>query len=256
MQNTHGFIARATANKGVISYRGYDLKEKNIRKAALTIDDYEITFNTFSVERHAKLDSKTVLANLYRTTDKVFVDTLQINETAEKIDEAVSQEERVIPVNGKVIESIICQGEATRVKLRSTDLELANDAVQEMWNGLVMIQSLRRGLKLTEKQKLRKDTLDIAKEGDTEFLVHFQGENADSALPVGGSIDTRLVKQTLYYMLDLYVQDPKFLNKINVKHQTPDFEFVVEKDKLTINKLQGNFTEIELAVAKDLIKMF
>lgn len=253
----HGFIARNTAVGGVPSYRGYDLKERFPTRAPTSIDDYELIFNTFSCEKLTKLDSKKVLENLNRTYLKCNTADQKIRDSIDQLDKEFTKDNdtKVIPVNGQVIKEIIQNGKEQKAVLRSNDLEVANETLQKMYQGLVDVREEAMFLKDKLTEEMRIGLLDVEVQGVEEMLVIHTSTNRDTK-PCDATVEATRVKQTIYLMCSMHRSDTSFRNKVNceVKHQ--GYTFTVSKDKLSISKEEGNFDELELAIAKDLLKMF
>lgn len=257
MSRQLGIIAHHTAeeNKGP-TFAGYDLrvKQKPSNYHHVNISDFELIYNGFGCERDNPVPANKLFENLNRSICKVHVDQLKTEEALNKASQEAEETKK--EVNGKILKNVYQKGEGYRFDLQCNETEEIKKAVQSMVNAWSGAMSKRIEMEFAVICQLRKGTLDIAEENGQEFLVEFH-ENGPVRINENRSIPIEKIKESIYFMIQPFrYSEELFLKYINCEHTTDGFTALYEKGKLYFEKRNGTpFTEIEIAIAKDLIKM-
>lgn len=245
-----GIIAGITARPGKPSYRGYDLKIKDARKTEyFEKDNFELVFQGFECKSLKPLDPVAVLKNIDHSIFKIYKDPLEISR---KSDLEEAKEPNSIPVNGKIIKELVKVDDHYRAELISNDLEEAKEIVKKMFDCFAAAK---------EKQRIKQDEIYLKMKAGTLDLCVFEGKTTlvycdtpETFKPVEGRVDVQLIKNTIFYITDLFVRSQEFINQINVTHEENGYICEVVKGKMNISKM-GSFTELERTIAKDLLKL-
>jgi hypothetical protein len=249
-----GQIAKKTAVNGIPTYRGYDLMQKPAT-TGLSLEDYELVFNNTTCQGLKELNAESVLKNIDKTFFRVLGQSVENSET---IKETITQEnekkEKILcEFNGKVIKQFtIDTDDKIYIEVQAAhghSPEEVNQITQQMfdlWNLTKQKATMKR---IEVDQEFAKGKLDIAIQGDKEYLVTHKDNSTDGILNV---VPTKLLKETLFYLINLHHASKEFRALINVEHTEGKYKLTVKKSQLYWDKTDGDWTELELDIIKDL----
>lgn len=256
MSKQVGVIAGFTATNGIPTYRGYDLAQKP-RTSGLSINDYELIFNTFSCEAFPKLDAKKVLNNMDKTFFRIYDQQLDQGEKIiEAIDTAKKEKVRMlIPLNGQVIREITEEDDKQFIKINDKEDPAAVFPVaQKIFDILCQGIEVRDALRNKLAYELSVGKLDIRHRDGKDSLVLHTPEGSQEITE--STVSIKLVKETLFYITELYVHTKEFRSLINCEFKEDRYGIFFNKGVLSINTTDGvELTDLERKICEDLIKL-
>jgi hypothetical protein len=250
----YGIVARiTTAPNKIPKYWGYDLRrahpDLDITRD-LIIDDFNLIFEGQNQDRHPKFSSDSVLTNIDKTIFTLYKQEVDLG--AKFDEECLKVENRVIQVQGKIIKEVTEVDGKQQVSL----LGEQNEEVTEIMNNLFNCWANTRAKRMELVEELTEDyrvgTLDIRKVNDEETLVI--RTNNDSSKQAVSDITLKQLKQTLFFVCDIYKTTKEFQDKINIVHEENSYICEIEKNKFSFDK-EEPFTETEAAIVRDILKL-
>jgi transcription initiation factor IIE alpha subunit len=253
-KQNHGIVARiTTAPNKIPKYWGYDLRRAHPDieiKRDLTIADFNLIFQGMSQDKATSFNPEVVLQNIDKTIFTLYQQEVDLGEKFEE--ECKKVENRVVDVQGQIIKEVIDVDGKQQVKLAGEHTPEVAVIMNNMFNCWANARIKRMELveKLTEAYRV--GTLDIKVTGDNERLV-VRTKN-DGSEEIAGPVSLKQLKETLFFVCDIYKTTKEFQDKINLVYEESGYICEIEKNKFSFDK-EEPFTDTEIAIAKDLLKL-
>lgn len=257
MANQFGIVARITAVNGVPSYQGYDLEIKNDKKLKdFTIDNFELIFQGHTCVSKATLDPTKVLENIDKTIFRIYEQTI---ETADVTEDTPEEKEKRQILNGQIIKEIVVKGNKSHALLTDETHEVeATKIINEIMGCWTKAKMLRDEKEKELNRKMKTGVLDIQLNTETkEEKLVLRTESSFEFVTERVSIEK--VKESLFYFADLYKNTEEYKKQhstLSCKYEESGYVCEIVNNKMKhIYKADGELSDLELAIAKDLLKL-